>query len=157
MTAARPHVPAEILLTPPELSFGEVRLRFLLAMAGRPEHKLVPYYSFRIVHADGEDIGHLNLRVGDGDHVTFYAGHVGYSVVEPYRGHGYAEQACRALAPFARTIEPALVLTCDPDNDASRRTIEKLGARYLDRVVVPEDDPQYHGGSRYKLRYEWRP
>ena len=78
-------------------------------------------------------------------------------VAAPQRGRRYALSACRALAPLARATRRELILTCDPDNLASRRTIELLGAVYLDEVAVPVDDPQYERGSRSKLRFLWMP
>jgi hypothetical protein len=40
---------------------------------------------------------------------------------------------------------------------ASRRTIERLGAEFIDEVPVPEHDPHYARGSRIKRRYLWKP
>jgi hypothetical protein len=37
------------------------------------------------------------------------------------------------------------------------RTIERLGARFIDEVVVPPYDPHYQRGSRRKRRYRWTP
>lgn len=61
------------------------------------------------------------------------------------------------LAPFARSICPELILTCDPDNRASLRTIELLGARFIDEVSVPLDDPHYLRGSKTKQHFKWAP
>ena len=97
----------------------------------------VPYYHFRILVAQGAKVGHINFRVGDTEHVRLCGGHIGYEVSEAFRGHSYALQACRALAPFVRSFYEAVVITCDPDNLASMRTIERLGARFIDEVAVP--------------------
>lgn len=43
----------------------------------------------------------------------------------------------------------------DPVNYASIHIIEKLGARFIDEVDVPPDDPSYKNGARRKRRYEW--
>ncbi len=74
-----------------------------------------------------------------------------------FRGHGYALAACRAIAPFVRSVYEAVTVTCDPDNHASIRTIERLGACFIDEVAVPPHDPQYQRGSRTKRRYRWTP
>ncbi len=50
-----------------------------------------------------------------------------------------------------------MVLTVDPSNLPSIRTIEKLGAKLIDVMKVPADDPAYAGGARVKKRYEWIP
>jgi predicted acetyltransferase len=66
-------------------------------------------------------------------------------------------QACHAIAPFVRSIYRSVTITCDPDNLASRRTIERLGAKFVDEVAVPPHDPHYQRGSRIKRRYRWTP
>ncbi len=144
-------------LPPEKLSYGSVSLRFVGAVPGEPSRGLVPYYHFRIVAADGTEVGHINFRVGDTEHVRVAAGHIGFEIFEPFRGHGYALQACRAIAPLVRSVYDAVTVTCDPDNAASRRTIEQLGATFIDEVPVPAHDPHYQRGSRRKRRYEWMP
>jgi hypothetical protein len=39
---------------------------------------------------------------------------------------------------------------------ASVKTIEKLGAEFIDEVPIPPDDAHYLRGSRTKRRYGWR-
>ncbi len=138
------------------LAYGEVTLRFggIVPADGRPG--IAPYYHFRIFKTGGTDVGRINLRVGESDHVKIIVGHIGYEIAEEHRGHGYALQACRALAPFARATYPSVIVTSDPENVASVRTIERLGAEFLEEVTVPRDDPHYASGSRRKRRYRWR-
>ena len=148
----------QLLRVPPAtLSSGEVSLRFVRVVPGEPSRGFVPYYHFRILAADGADVGHINFRVGDTDHVRVCAGHIGFEILEAFRGHGYALQACRAIAPFVSSVYDAVTLTCDPNNHASRRTIERLGACFIDEVAVPAGDPHYARGSRSKRRYKWKP
>ena len=144
--------------TPPDtLSSGEVRLRFVRVVPGDPSRDFVPAYHFRILLSDGSDVGHINFRVGDTEHVRLCAGHIGFEILEPFRGHGYALQACRAIASFVRLFYGAVTITCDPDNLASMRTIERLGASFADEVPVPPHDPHFQRGSRSKRRYRWIP
>jgi predicted acetyltransferase len=150
-------LPLSLPAAPESLSHGEVRLRFDRMVPGEASRGFVPYYHFRILLANGDDAGHINFRVGDTEHVRLYAGHVGFEIKGPFRGRGLAGQACRALAPFIQRFYQAVTVTCDPDNAASRRTIEKLGARLIDEVPVPPSEPQYQRGSRAKLRFEWTP
>ena len=148
----------EMLPPPPEdAAFGEVSLRFERVVPGDPSRDLVPYCHFRIHNSDGSNVGHINFRVGDTEHVRLCAGHIGFGVDEPFRGHGYALQACRALAPFVRSVYEVVTITCDPDNCASKRTIEHLGAEFVDEVKVPVHDPSYQRGARVKRRYRWTP
>ena len=146
------------LPVPPEtLSSADVSLRFVKVVPGEPSKGFVPFYHFRIMTVGGIDVGHINFRIGDTEHVRICAGHIGFEIDESHRGHGYAFQACRALAPFVRSVYEAVIITCDPDNQASRRTIERLGASFMDEVAVPPNDPHYQGGSRRKRRYTWTP
>ena len=73
-----------------------------------------------------------------------------YSPCEPLH-------ACRALAPAIRTRYEEVILTADPENAASLRIIEELGAVFLNEVNVPESDPTYANGARHRRRYCWRP
>ena len=152
-------VPPDQLLPIPSgaLTHGGVSLRFVRVVPGEPSRGFVPYYHFRVIAADGVDVGHINFRVGDTEHVRVCAGHIGFEILEAHRGHGYALRACRAIAPFVATIYDAVTMTCDPDNYASRRTIERLGACLVDEVAVPPHDPHYQRGSRCKRRYRWEP
>ena len=148
----------EALPTPPDnLSFGAVRLRFVRVVPGEPSRGFVPYYHFRILTVEGLDVGHINFRVGDTEHVRFCAGHIGFEVLEAFRGHHYALEACHAIAPFVRSVHGAVTITCDPDNGASIWTIKRLGAAFVDEVAVPPHDPHYERGSRSKRRYSWKP
>ncbi len=139
-----------------DLRHGEVRLRFIRIV--RPAARgIAPYFHFRIL-ADRNDVGHINLRIGDSEHIRRVVGHVGYGIRKRFRGHHHALSACRALAPFARLQRQELLITCDPNNHASRRTLEQLvGGAQGELVSVPRRDPHYLRGERTKLRFCWHP
>ena len=44
-------------------------------------------------------------------------------------------------------------ITCNPDNFASRRTCELLGAQMIEIVDLPEDNEMYQRGEHQKCRY----
>ena len=115
----------------------------------------VPTWSFCMVHAEtGEELGTVRLRVGDSRHVVMYAGHVGYSVEERHRGNRYAERALRLLLPVARRLGvETLWVTCDPENVASRKTLERFGAEFVETVGVPPDCVIFQSGHPRKCRY----
>jgi tagatose 1,6-diphosphate aldolase len=122
---------------------------------GDPARGWIPAYRFtmRLVGSD-EEIGRIELRVGDTEPLHRYAGHIGYGVLEAYRGHRYAARACRLLLPLARRHGMrTLWITCNPDNLASRRTCELLGASLVEIVDVPEDTDMHQRGERQKCRY----
>ncbi|HUG10091.1 MAG TPA: GNAT family N-acetyltransferase [Opitutaceae bacterium] len=142
---------------PSTLCSEDVRLRFVAIKPADPARGFVPSYHFRIVTLDEADVGHISFRMGETDHIRICAGHIGFEIVEGKRGHGYALQACRAIAPFVGSVSGTVTITCDPDNLPSKRTIEHLGAHFIDEVPVPTNDPHYLRGSRTKLRFRWTP
>ena len=138
-----------------DLLDGELSLSLGSFEEVHPIHK-VPAYHFRMVHAGtGADMGRVNLRVGWTVHVERYAGHIGYAVHQEHRGHRYAARAVRLLLPVARRLglDP-IWITCDPENAASRRTLELAGAELVEIVDVPEDCVIYQSGHPQKCR--WR-
>jgi tagatose 1,6-diphosphate aldolase len=139
------------------LVHDKVSLRFIEYVPTEDSSGLAPFYHFRIIAEGCGEVGHINFRVGSSEHVQLCAGHIGYAVDEKFRGHHYALQACHALAPFVRSIYREVVLTCNPDNYASIKTIERLGATFIDEVAIPKHDPGYSRGARRKRRYRWEP
>lgn len=98
--------------------------------------------------------GGLSVRICDWPNIERYYGHLGYHVYPAARGQRYAYRASRLVLPLLRAhgLRHAWV-TCDPDNVASRRTIERLGARYVETVHVPPGDPLYARGEIRKCRF----
>jgi predicted acetyltransferase len=102
----------------------------------------------------GEELGGINLRVGSGEHIERYAGHIGYHVQPEYRGHRFAARSIGLLVPLARRHGFDIVwITCDPDNAASKRTAELAGAKFVEIVDVPETCIIYQAGHPRKCRY----
>ncbi len=135
------------------LRAGPVHLQPGGTLSGEPSRGLSATHRFEIITDDGTVVGHINLRIGSSRHVTTTAGHIGYEILPQHRGRSYSYHACRALAPFVRQHYRRVVLTVDPENTPSVRVIEKLGAVFIEEVVVPEDDPGYEKGARRKRRY----
>lgn len=139
------------------LGAGPAKLSFVTRVEAEPGTGLVPLYHFTIIGENGKKAGHINFKTGSTEHILQYAGHIGFNVTEEYRGRSYAYWACIAIAPLVRSVYNEVIITCNPDNTASRKTIEKLPATFLDEVVVPVNDPAYASGSRIKRRYVWIP
>jgi predicted acetyltransferase len=79
---------------------------------------------------DGEFCGSINLRYqADSDELPPHVhGHVGYAVVPWKRRRGYATAALRLLLPVAREVGlKRIQITCDEDNEPSRRVIVTNG------------------------------
>lgn len=138
---------------PESLRDDELELVFV-EIAVHPAHK-VPGYYFQMRHTQtGEELGTINLRVGSTPHIERYAGHIGYGVHPAFRGHHYAARSVRLLLPFAKSLDiDPLWITCDPENAASRRSLEIAGAEFVEIVDVPEDCIIYRNGHPRKCRF----
>ena len=131
----------------PSLTDGTVSLKTERLAPADPVKKHVPAYHFLIM-VSGQPVGGIDLRIGYPDSLL-YGGQIGYHVDEPYRGHGYAGAACRLLFPVMRAHGMrSAIITNNVENTASRRVCEKIGARYLCRIDVPQDHEMYQKGSR---------
>jgi tagatose 1,6-diphosphate aldolase len=137
-----------------ELCEGDLRL-VLSEIAPHIYHK-VPTFFFRMIASPtGAEVGNINLRVGSTPHIERYAGHIGYGVHEAFRGRHYAARSVLLLIPLARRVglDP-LWVTCDPENIASRRSLELAGAEFVEIVDVPADcGILKHGNRPRKCRY----
>jgi len=142
-------------LDPGKLIDDDLELVLYERYWGDPAKGKVPAYRFLVTRVrDGEELGSIELRVGNTDDIVRYAGHVGYGVEPIHRGHHYAARAVRLLLPLARLhgLSPVWI-TCNPDNGASRRTCELAGATLIEIVDLPPDSDMYRSGERQKCRY----
>ena len=104
---------------------------------GTPDGTWVPNTYFWITAADGgpgdEVIGFLHVRHELNDFLLEEDGHIGYGVRPSARGQGHATRALALAVEYCAElgIERALV-TCDEDNEPSRRTIERCGGVFED-------------------------
>ena len=136
-----------------ELKDGDLTLEFV-RFAPHAIHA-VPAYHFRMVHTFAHtELGQINLRVGSSRHIEFHAGHVGYLVHPAHRGHRYAARSLRLLFGLAQAhrLNP-LVITCDPGNTASQRTLDFVGASFVEVVDLPPECVIFQSGKRKKLRF----
>jgi len=111
--------------------------------------RLLPEYRPPVPFAGG-----MGLRIGQSFELKMYFGHVGYHVYPPARGNHYAERAVRLVLPLARRHGLSEIwITVNPDNIPSRRTCERLGAKFVEIVDLPPDNALYQRGDRRKCRY----
>ena len=126
---------------------------------GNAANGKVPAYHYWMRRRPGyrpetEMAGSIALRIGRGEDLELYLGHVGYGVFPRARGHRYAERACRLLMPLIRAHGlREMWITTNPDNLPSRRTCERLGAEYVGTVDLPPGHPLHEKGERQKRRY----
>ena len=142
---------------PQSIEFEDIRVTFSSETHGDSSLGFVPGYHFRILNSEGSDVGHVNVRIGDTEHVRLAAGHIGFQITEEHRGNRYASKACLALASWISAFNDRILITADPDNLASIRTVLRIGGMFLDEVDVPKGDPHYLRGSHRKRRYLWNP
>lgn len=93
------------------------------------------------------------MRIGHNEN-TKYGGNIGYEVFKEFRGNRYASKSCRLLFIQAKKHEmDKIIITCNPDNIASRKTCEYSGAELLDIVNVPSWHEMYKTGRRKTCQY----
>jgi tagatose 1,6-diphosphate aldolase len=139
------------------LTDGEILLELATQVPGDSAKGFVPANHYQIIKvATNEKVGQIDLRLGYTWDLVQYAGQIGYGVREGFRGHHYAAKACLLLKPIAKDHHmDVLWITCNPDNWASRKTCERVGATLVEVVNLPENNPIYQRGERQKCRYRW--
>ena len=138
----------------PLLTDGEIFLVCYEKHPANPDKKHVPSYQF-LVCKGSEKVGRINLRIGYTEGL-YYGGQIGYEIDEAYRGNGYAVTACRLVAQVAQAhCMKTLLITNNYTNTASRRVCEKLGAKHVRLVRLPEWTDMYKSGQRFENIYEW--
>lgn len=119
------------------------------------EKEWVPAYHFAICNDSGKKMGTCDLRIGHSDKL-YYGGNIGYRINEEYRGKHYAGKACLLLFELARKHDlKYLIITCNPENHASRRTCEYAGGKLLEIVELPEDNDMRDDGETEKCIYRF--
>jgi len=103
------------------------------------------------------ELGRILVRLDHHDPgLILYAGHIGFEISPEHRGHHHALRATRLVRPLAqRHGFSELWLMTSPENAASRRTIEMLGARYVDTVPIPAHSDMRRLGIERVRRYCW--
>lgn len=88
----------------------------------------VTAHTFLIMN-DNDLVGIINARHDLNDYLFNFGGHIGYSIRKSKRGNGYAKEALKQACEFLFSsigLEKILV-TCDKNNIASKKTIEYCG------------------------------
>lgn len=146
-------MPDFTFVNPSPLVDDDLELALVETQLGDSERDWLPSYCFEM-RVGGCEAGRINIRIGNTPAVVGYCGHIGYAVDSQFRGNHYAERACRLILPIAKAHGMDTVwIMCNPNNAASRRTIERLGGELVEIVSVPEGCDLYNMGDRESCRY----
>ncbi len=95
---------------------------------------LVPA-TFLLAEVDGVIVGRTSIRHRLNEFLLREGGHIGYAVLAEHRGRGYATEILRQSLIIARAhgVDRVLI-TCDDDNHASAKVIERCGGEFESTV-----------------------
>jgi predicted acetyltransferase len=97
---------------------------------------------------DGEIVGRVSVRFELNEYLGERGGHVGYGVAPAHRARGYATEILRqALVVLRAEGVKRVLVTCDDNNVASARVIEKNGG------VLESLSPPQAGDNKFVRRY----
>lgn len=112
-----------------------------------PPRDLVPETVFWALYA-GEFAGRISIRHHLNEALKVCGGHIGYDTRPAFRGRGIATQMLALSLPEAKALGlTEILLTCNDDNEASIKVIEKNGG------ILRERKQQFEGGPL--KRYYW--
>lgn len=133
-------------------------IKLVLKSQDLPDYKkeISPRYGFSIIHIkDNEDIGVIYFAV-DKTRRQYLRGHLSYGVSPNYSGHNYAMKACKLIKQVALAHGfKRLFIGTKYDNIASRKTIEKLGAKLITINDVPDDEIMQNLDAEKIDMYVW--
>ncbi len=97
---------------------------------------------------DGKIVGRSSIRHELNEFLSTIGGHIGYAVATSYRKQGIATEILKQSLLYCKNELglKKVLLTCDDDNVASYRTIEKNGGLLEDRYIATD-------GTVVKRRY----
>ena len=99
----------------------------------------VPGTAYWLVDSDGRVLGIASLRHRLTEHLLHEGGHIGYSVRPTERNKGYGTRMCAMVLEKCREMGIMRVLiTCDKDNVASARVIQKNGGVLENETISTE-------------------
>jgi tagatose 1,6-diphosphate aldolase len=139
------------------LTDGEIDLRLSLQVPSANNVNMPSYYFGIFLHNTDERIGVAGIRIGQNDNL-YYLGNIEYEILPEYRGNHYAEKASRLLNKIAISYnQDRITITCNPNNIASRKTIESLGITLKEIAKLPKKHKLYRKGERQVCIYEGSP
>ena len=94
----------------------------------KPKENRVPSTEFWIIDEHNEYCGRISLRHSLNEQLEKFGGHIGYDIIPSKRGNNYATKALTLCLKEAKKLGlEKVLLTCDNDNIASIKSIERNG------------------------------
>jgi predicted acetyltransferase len=97
----------------------------------------------------GMILGSIRVRDGNNDYLENVIGHIGYETAPDAQGKGIATFMLNWVK--AEVLDGCAIVTCDMNNTASRRVIEKAGGEFLNTFYSEQDQYEVR---RYRLSAE---
>lgn len=91
---------------------------------------------------DGKIVGRSSIRHELNEYLFRAGGHIGYAVATPFRKRGFATEILKQSLVYCRDVLKleAVLVTCNDDNIASARTIEKNGGILENKVFIESEN-----------------
>lgn len=106
--------------------------------AALPEGRVQATQFLAVRESDNKVVSMIQVRHSFNEYLEKNAGNIGYSTRPSERRKGYATETLRLTLPFCREIGlDKVLISCEPGNPASRRTILANGGVYESTVHEP--------------------
>jgi len=124
----------------------------LILSIGLPKTKQFYYIIYDVNTL--EKIGNCGIRLEENEN-NIYLGNIEYEIFPKFQGHNYALKATKLLSQIALDYGVTnLNITASPTNFASIKTIEKLGAQFVEIKKVPKKLKLYKKSKEVAI-YNW--
>lgn len=132
---------------------GDLELRFDRKRQTKILDSKIQEYVFGMYSTGTNNrIGSIKLRPRLTQELEEYGGHVEYEVNKKFRGNNYAVKSCTLLFPLMKKLKiNPIIITCNPTNIASIKTIEKIGGKFVSTKNIQISSTQKRKTNKYLI------